>query len=340
MKRLLLLMAVGLLAAPALAGSEVVPIDGVAGYLNFNAATGEVTPATAETRRVGPPVWEASYDYVNYFWGAQPFLGEASLEWADLAIGQGVGGFGFSQFTNSQSTSGDLFAIFLFYEEENGWDSAGRVYEAGYVIANIPGSTHTPTEYWGYIWAVEVGTPFVLDGSDLDGDTLGDWGYWMFLSGQDNGCRHGPGIAGLIDPNNLPPECHGVEDVFDRWLDPAYNNGPNNVDPNNLGAADGTYWFQGPPVFSQWHFVLYAPVCPNRGDAGRYCEADIDGSYDCIVSLADLAQLLGNYGMTTGATLMDGDVDPYDEWFPGDGDVDLADLAELLSQYGDDCNWP
>ena len=39
-------------------------------------------------------------------------------------------------------------------------------------------------------------------------------------------------------------------------------------------------------------------------------------------------------------SLMMGDVDPYDDWFPGDGDIDLGDLAELLSQYGDDCTWP
>jgi hypothetical protein len=340
MKRLLIVAAVLVVAAPALAGSDVLPIDGVSGYLRFDVATGQVTPVTAETRRLGPPVWEASYDYVNYFWSAAPFAGEASIDWGDLTSGQAVGGFGFSEFTNSQAAAGDLYAVFLFYEEENGWDSAGRVYTAGYLIANIPGSTHPVNEYWGYIWGVEIFDPFVLDGSDMDGDGLGDWGYWAFFSGQSPNCLHGPGIAGLIDPNNIPPECPGVENVFDLFVNTAYNGGPNNIDPNNIEPdLAGTYWFGGFP-FSQWHFVLYAPVCPNRGDAGRYCEADIDGSFDCIVGLADLAQLLGNYGMTTGAVLMDGDVDPYDEWFPGDGDVDLADLAELLSQYGDDCNLP
>ena len=53
-----------------------------------------------------------------------------------------------------------------------------------------------------------------------------------------------------------------------------------------------------------------------------------DLDWDGDVDLADLAQLLGNYGMTAGATYDDGDLD-------GDGDVDLADLAGLLAHYGE-----
>ena len=120
MKRLLIVAAIAVIAAPALAGSDILPIDGV-GYLRYDVATGQVTPVTAETRRLGPPIWEASYDlYVNYFWGADPFLGEGSIDWADVATGVGVGGLGFSEFTNSQEGDGDLYAILLIYQEENG----------------------------------------------------------------------------------------------------------------------------------------------------------------------------------------------------------------------------
>jgi hypothetical protein len=55
------------------------------------------------------------------------------------------------------------------------------------------------------------------------------------------------------------------------------------------------------------------------------CSADLDGDGD--TDLADLATLLGNYGMTSGATFEDGDLD-------GDEDVDLSDLAALLGDYG------
>jgi hypothetical protein len=74
--------------------------------------------------------------------------------------------------------------------------------------------------------------------------------------------------------------------------------------------------------------------CLNGGDSGNHCTADIDGSGDCLVNLADLAQLLGHYGMSAGATHEEGDIEP----LGGDGDVDLGDLAALLGQYGDDCN--
>ena len=52
---------------------------------------------------------------------------------------------------------------------------------------------------------------------------------------------------------------------------------------------------------------------------------DLDGDGD--VDLADLTQLLAQYGTTNGATYEDGDLD-------GDGDVDLGDLVALLSVYG------
>ncbi len=69
-----------------------------------------------------------------------------------------------------------------------------------------------------------------------------------------------------------------------------------------------------------WYNILLDTVCIVLGD--------LDGDND--VDLADLAQLLGNYGMTSGAAYEDGDLD-------GDGDVDLADLAALLAVYGTTC---
>lgn len=61
------------------------------------------------------------------------------------------------------------------------------------------------------------------------------------------------------------------------------------------------------------------------------CPGDLDGDYD--IDLADLSQLLSNYGMVEGASYEDGDLD-------GDGDVDLSDLATLLAVYGTTCPRP
>ena len=58
------------------------------------------------------------------------------------------------------------------------------------------------------------------------------------------------------------------------------------------------------------------------------CPGDLDSDHQ--VALPDLAQLLANYGTTTGATFADGDLD-------GDADVDLQDLAALLGVYGTVC---
>ncbi|MBU0618192.1 MAG: hypothetical protein KKI02_10780 [Planctomycetes bacterium] len=86
-------------------------------------------------------------------------------------------------------------------------------------------------------------------------------------------------------------------------------------------------------------FVLIgepAGGCPRAGASGRGCTADIDGSGDCQVTLADLAELLGAYGTCPGDALYNPDADLADD---GNPCINLADLAELLGQYGDDCSY-
>ncbi len=129
------------------------------------------------------------------------------------------------------------------------------------------------------------------------------------------------------------------------WIEFNFANSPEAglvlYDPPTVGGSEDLFEVHGVNIFVFGYpyianFGLAITTgedegCPNPGDSNNYCTADIDGSGDCIVSLADLAQMLGNYGITSGAVHGDGDID-------GDGDVDLSDLAELLGQYGDDCN--
>lgn len=83
----------------------------------------------------------------------------------------------------------------------------------------------------------------------------------------------------------------------------------------NIGAVD---------LFANGATSIYydeLSLCP-------WCLGDLDGDDD--IDLSDLAGLLANYGMTSGACYDDGDLD-------FDGDVDLSDLATLLSVYGTTC---
>jgi hypothetical protein len=157
-----------------------------------------------------------------------------------------------------------------------------------------------------------------IDGSDLDDDGLSDFGYEYWFTSLPPSAYAAWPIADA-DPDDEPFPAPGIEDAW--WHDGALEWSPYGGDP-----------------FAQTFLMLYGlrhVHCPHPGDSGQNCFADIDGSGDCIVGLADLARLLGNYGQTSGMTVVDGDLEPYPE---GDGDVDLADVAELLRQYGDDCN--
>lgn len=59
------------------------------------------------------------------------------------------------------------------------------------------------------------------------------------------------------------------------------------------------------------------------------CTGDLNG--DNAVNLTDLAQLLSNFGLGSGATLSQGDLN-------GDGAVSLTDLATLLANFGTVCS--
>jgi hypothetical protein len=113
----------------------------------------------------------------------------------------------------------------------------------------------------------------------------------------------------------------------DTWYE-LLNSQASEYDRNGLGnaasveATGGSYdgfaqsvWLTIPQM-GRLVFRHNDPPCPE--DLNRDGEAN----------LSDLAQLLGGYGTTSGATHEDGDVD---------GDVDLADLPQLLGMYGESC---
>lgn len=101
-------------------------------------------------------------------------------------------------------------------------------------------------------------------------------------------------------------------DLVEQWSTPVFRF---NIGGPALGA-DGTL-----------------VICGVGGDVRAYrspreCPGDVDGDRD--IDLTDLATLLANFGLPSGATRAQGDLD-------GDADIDLADLALLLANFGGSC---
>lgn len=157
--------------------------------------------------------------------------------------------------------------------------------------------------------------------------------------------------TGNIDANPLFVDPDGPDDDPNTWEDndyrlaarsPCIDAGDNDAVPADMLDLDGDGDSNEPmPVDLDGRLriadLLSAPDTgnpPGGGpfvDMGAYeaqCQGDLDGGGD--IDLNDLAELVGRYGMTSGANYADGDLDL-------DGDVDLGDLAELIGAYGDAC---
>lgn len=123
----------------------------------------------------------------------------------------------------------------------------------------------------------------------------------------------------------------GHEGVF-TWYDgePVTYTNWSGGEPNNSGGVENNvemlgngFWNDNreTPVAVVYGLVEVPPAQPS-------CPGDVDGDLD--VDLTDLANLLVNFGLPSGATRGQGDLD-------GDSDVDLIDLATLLSNFGTVC---
>jgi parallel beta-helix repeat protein len=163
-----------------------------------------------------------------------------------------------------------------------------------------------------------------------------------------------PGPDNLdADPLFVDPD--GPDDDPATWADndyrpgagsPCIDAGDNTAVPLDLVDLDGDGYvderipfdLDGNPRFVQDPFTadtgvpdppLYSYIVDIGAYEFQFCLGDLDGDDD--IDLADLAELLGSYGETTGMTYADGDLDD-------DGDVDLSDLSGLLSVYGTTCD--
>ena len=143
------------------------------------------------------------------------------------------------------------------------------------------------------------------DGPDNDPATWEDNDYRLAF---ESPCvDHGDNTLVNLDALDLDADGNVVERTpFDLAGNPRFVDV--GVTPD-LGVADPPYYMQ---------------IVDMGALETRFCHADLNG--DGRVNLSDLAELLGNFGTTSGAGYYDGDLDL-------DGDVDLSDLAEMLSNY-------
>ncbi|MBU0616246.1 MAG: hypothetical protein KKI02_00870 [Planctomycetes bacterium] len=126
------------------------------------------------------------------------------------------------------------------------------------------------------------------------------------------------------DPLSLP------EDI---WIEFDFSDSPEAglvlYDPPTVGSSADLFEVHGVDVFVfEYPHIANFGLELTTGEGQPRCHGDLDGDNDR--DLADLAELLGHYGDTTGVVYEDGDLDE-------DGDVDLSDLAELLGVYGEPC---
>jgi hypothetical protein len=214
------------------------------------------------------------------------------------------------------------------------------------------------------------GTPIALDDDDSynlvlqDGKTVQLYGssyasFWInsngnltFTSADDSYDEtlsihfDQPRVSPLFD--DLSPDPNNVGPISAKQTDElvavTFENIPE-YDTNNSNTFQVELFFDG-EIRITWLGIqvrdAIVGVSEGTGTPGDFVESDLSTVAACLpfcpgdltgdgqVGLSDLAQLLGHYGTTSGASYDDGDLD-------GDGDVDLSDLAELLGLYGTVC---
>jgi hypothetical protein len=139
MKRLCVLAAIVMIAAPALASPDILPVAGIAGTWRYDYQTGERTPDTR--LRHGQSLWAATQ---LSGWFLSIDINDVYLDWGDIASPVAIGAFGFAYCTNADA---GVTAVIAFYDNDNGWNGLGtpsRECVAAFEITDLPGAITPP----------------------------------------------------------------------------------------------------------------------------------------------------------------------------------------------------
>lgn len=167
----------------------------------------------------------------------------------------------------------------------------------------------------------------------------GSWVHEAKLTASDGGAEERFGESVGVQGDVVVIGATGAHSDVNSFTGKAYlfrREAANWVERSKLAASDGlphelfgnSLSISGKRTLIGAHGANGAGAWSGSAYVFEFCLGDLNG--DDAVNLSDLAGLLSNYGMTSGATYYNGDLD-------GDGDVDLPDLAALLAVYGTAC---
>lgn len=284
------------------------------------------------------------------------FNGVDWLQEAKLSVSDGAEA---DLFGANVALDGDVALIAAPYDDENGHES-GSVYVFRFDGADwVEEQKITPTDgaandFFGCSAAVSGNT--ILIGAYQDDDNADDSGSaYVFVYDGVSWVQR----AKLVASDAAANDAFGASVAL--FGETAVVGAPyDDESGDNSGSAyvfhfDGSDWSEQAKLLASdgamWDLfgstVAVSEILPRRAVIGAlrddddainggsayvfdvtWCLGDLD--HDNDVDLADLAQLLANYGTTSGAVYEDGDLD-------GDGDVDLADISALLAKYRTTC---
>lgn len=194
----------------------------------------------------GPDVaWDNGLFDTGFFSGATD---RERLDWGDVATGTVVNGFQLAYATDSTVP---IDIIVAFYDSENGVNTPGAEVLFVMEFLDLEGSASGLFEAFAYDIDLEGGGEFTIDGADLDGDGLSDFGYGYHTTSGGLGTATGPLLSspeGLGSGVGAP----GIEDFYDRYAPLGKHAGSAYVSTVDVSPAGGN-------PFTQYHMILYTP---------------------------------------------------------------------------------
>jgi len=340
---MLAMAAGGVFAAGAMASEPNLTGDfasaRIGGHVYVNVATGEVVRTLGGASRLGDVFWQNDdQGGCNFFYAqdrpdrdtvasGRVKWGSAVVDWGDVAGNSFFNGYDAAYATNvGADTAGTgivgLSMINTFIDDYDGDIDPGGTMASGILavqVADIAGGDVTlgTTLFQGWIYTIDIegsGFEFNFGTTDLDGDTLHDFGHAYEF---DQAQADAKGFIGpfLVQPFSLGGlgSAFGVVDAFD-WFNQL-------AGPGSFSDYVGAFWFGGGACPTTPYGSFWMTMYGQLGGGGTDCSV-IDYNEDGLIDFGDYLEFLNRYDAQ----------DPTAD-LNGDGIVDFGDYLEFLNFY-------